>query len=425
MKRVRQLLSIVCLLALLSGTGGSGRSLAQEPAAAPNERGERRLVFERRPQGEPAQGIVVATGGEEISFSFLSSEMNFDGRVVKGAPYSAAAVTETTQALADGNRIVRKSSTLLYRDSEGRTRREQTMDNVGPFATTGDAPHVIFINDPVADANYVLDVRTHTARNANMYAYSFKTGGDRPEPPMGPPMGPPPMMERTEGPPKPPPPGAPLRQEAVTRVQPVYPPVAKAAGAQGMVSVGVVIDEQGNVISARAVSGHPLLHQAAVDAARQWVFKPLVVNGKPAKASGMITFSFVLDDKEVEGDARPAPPPPPPPKFPETKESLGQQSIEGVSAVGTRNTITIPAGAIGNEREIKVVTERWYSPELQTVVLTKHSDPRFGETTYRLTNINRSEPAHSLFEVPADYAIKAGGPGKREFSFERRPNNEQ
>src|SRR6185436_6465186 len=74
-------------------------------------------------------------------------------------------------------------------------------------------------------------------------------------------------------------------------------------------------------------------------------------------------------------------------------EALGKQAIEGVEAEGTRKTIEIPAGEIGNERPIEIVFERWYSSELQMVVMTRHSDPRFGETTYRLMNINRSEPA--------------------------------
>ena len=90
------------------------------------------------------------------------------------------------------------------------------------------------------------------------------------------------------------------------------------------------------------------------------------------------------------------------------KENLGKQTIEGVEAEGTRSTITIPAGEIGNERPIEIVSERWYSPELQMVVMTRHSDPRTGEMTYKLTNINRTEPAKSLFEVPSDYTIKEG-----------------
>lgn len=90
--------------------------------------------------------------------------------------------------------------------------------------------------------------------------------------------------------------------------------------------------------------------------------------------------------------------------------SLGTQMVGGVSAQGTRYTRTIPAGEIGNVKPIIIVTERWYSPDLQMVVMTKRSDPRMGETTFQMTNIQRQEPAASLFQVPADYAVKEGGP---------------
>ena len=89
-----------------------------------------------------------------------------------------------------------------------------------------------------------------------------------------------------------------------------------------------------------------------------------------------------------------------------THEDLGQQTIEGVSATGTRTTTEIPAGAIGNDQPIKIVSEQWFSPELQVLVLTNHSDPRTGETTYRLTGIVRAEPARSLFDLPPDYTLK-------------------
>ena len=91
------------------------------------------------------------------------------------------------------------------------------------------------------------------------------------------------------------------------------------------------------------------------------------------------------------------------------KEDLGQQVIEGVVATGTRTTTTIAAGSIGNEQPILIVSEQWFSPDLKVLVMTKHSDPRTGETTYRLTNIVQTEPARSLFEVPADYTIKDVG----------------
>jgi hypothetical protein len=87
------------------------------------------------------------------------------------------------------------------------------------------------------------------------------------------------------------------------------------------------------------------------------------------------------------------------------KESLGTQVIEGVTVEGTRVTQTIPAGEIGNTLPIHIVDENWYSPDLQLRVMTKHSDPRSGESIFRLTNINRSEPSSSLFEVPAGYTV--------------------
>ncbi len=89
-------------------------------------------------------------------------------------------------------------------------------------------------------------------------------------------------------------------------------------------------------------------------------------------------------------------------------ESLGRQVIEGVEAEGTRKTATIPAGEIGNIQPIEIVDEQWYSSELHLPIMTKHRDPRSGETTFRLTNINRSEPDRSLFEVPADYTVVEG-----------------
>ena len=87
-------------------------------------------------------------------------------------------------------------------------------------------------------------------------------------------------------------------------------------------------------------------------------------------------------------------------------EMLGTKEIEGVRAEGTRVTVAIPAGAIGNQAPIEIVNERWYSPELQTVVYSRRADPRFGETTYRLTNIIRAEPPAELFQVPPDFTVE-------------------
>ncbi len=89
-----------------------------------------------------------------------------------------------------------------------------------------------------------------------------------------------------------------------------------------------------------------------------------------------------------------------------TKTDLGTQTVEGVPAQGTRITRTIPAGQFGNEQPMIITTETWYSPDLKVLVMSKSSDPRMGDTTYTLTNIQRAEPSESLFQVPDDYTVK-------------------
>ena len=97
------------------------------------------------------------------------------------------------------------------------------------------------------------------------------------------------------------------------------------------------------------------------------------------------------------------------------EEDLGTQNQNGVPAQGTRNTITIPAGQIGNNRDIHVVNERWYSSDLQMLVKSVNSDPRFGTTTYQLTNIIRSMPDAGLFQIPGSYTVNPEN-GWRQFA---------
>jgi TonB family protein len=297
------------------------------------------------------------------NFIFVASEMNSDGKVVKGAPYSAQAVTETMQTLSDGNRINNKSTATIYRDSEGRTRREQSLRLIGPFTASGEPPQTIFINDPVAGVNYALDTRTKTAHKLPPMRFDFKfrgpegvgggigigTGG-------GPGVG-----VRA---------GAPM---AVAVAEAPAPPVFQRAAPPPEASLRT----DGPAAAERERSGA--------------IFERSIM--PPPGGEGGMVFQW---QGAREENAK--------------NESLGKQSIEGVEAEGTRKTVEIPAGEIGNERPIEIVFERWYSPELQVVVMTRHSDPRFGETTYRLMNINRTEPARELFEVPADYKVQ-GPPG--------------
>jgi hypothetical protein len=93
-----------------------------------------------------------------------------------------------------------------------------------------------------------------------------------------------------------------------------------------------------------------------------------------------------------------------------SRESLETATMEGVLVKGTRTSTIYPVGSLGNDRPVTVVRESWISPELAIVVNSKVSDPRTGESTSRLSNISRSEPAPSLFQVPTDYEVIDGGP---------------
>ena len=317
-------------------------SFAQQPQPVTQDN----VVVKQRVVQAREGGPPPPPGGD---FVFMASEVNFGGKVVKGAAYSAQTVTETIQTLSDGNRIVNKFTSSLYRDNEGRTRREQAIKMLGPLGDGGEPLQTIFINDPVAGVSYSLDPRTHIAHKTLPFKFTQKLK------PFGPgePGMPPPGVEghrlelKIEGSP----------ESAVVVKAP--PPGAPAIA--GIAPAGVPPDTQ-----------HTFNIQTEGGGGMTYVFRRRGPNDN------------------------------------EKNEPLGKQIIEGVEAEGTRSTITIPAGEIGNERPIEIVSESWYSPELQMVVMTRHSDPRSGDTTYRLTNINRGEPAKSLFEVPADYTVKEG-----------------
>jgi hypothetical protein len=232
--------------------------------------------------------------------------------VVQGAPYSATMTNQSVQTLADGNRLVQTSSGNTARDSQGRTRQDATFPAIGNLSATN-APHLVFIMDPVAQSSYTLNLTDKTAQKISMPA-----GG-----------------------------------------------------------------------TAGAVSG------SASEPAQTKVFfvagGPVPPNG-PLPPPGMAMQRTLL----VDDDA------------PVSTEDLGSQTMEGLLVNGVRTTRTIPAGQIGNEKAISVVTEVWTSPDLKTVVYSKRSDPRIGDQTFQLTNIVRAEPDASLFTVPADFKTMDG-----------------
>jgi hypothetical protein len=315
-----------------------------------------------------AQGEKPATAPGVNTFTFVNSEFTFDGKPVKGAPYSAQAVTESTQTLPDGNRIVNRSSATLYRDSEGRTRREQTLKSIGGMTAGAEPVQTILISDPVAGVSYTLDPANKTARK-NTINWQFQRT------PMATGAGGSSNMVY-------------FGQGAGAGAGQGTPGQASGTGSAKVFSssdgvVKVTSGGETQVFTARTPA--PGGEVKAASAGEPQVFTAQV----PAPAAGVMT-PFNMEIKNS------------------TTEKLGKQNIEGVEAEGTRTTITIAAGTIGNERPIEIINERWYSAELQTVVMTRHADPRSGESVYRLTNIQRAEQPITLFEVPADYQMKEG-----------------
>jgi len=94
-------------------------------------------------------------------------------------------------------------------------------------------------------------------------------------------------------------------------------------------------------------------------------------------------------------------------------EDLGTQVVAGVSAQGVRMTTTTPIGAVGNDRELKTVVDRWVSQDLHVLVKSVTTDSRTGSTKYELTNLMLASPDASLFQVPAGYMVQEGGRGAR------------
>ena len=313
---IRGSLSVTALLALLAVS-----ALAQDEA----EKIKQKTELDTKVRVEISKAV--------------GTQFGFETKVVKAAPYSATADAETVQTLADGNRIRNKTTTTIYRDSEGRTRREVTGNTPGVVAE-------IFISDPTIGANYSLYPERRVAVKSQ------------------------PNLQLK------------LMQEKVVAEQ-----AAKQKMQTGEVPVTVNVEGQALRPDQLNDEQRAIAEKKMRMAMEMKAVEEMKAGGKIATVNGSVMFK----EKQV------------------AKESLGQQMVEGVMCEGRRSTITIPANTIGNELPINIVSEEWYSPELQVLVLTKQSDPRMGETTYRLTNIHRSEPDRSLFEVPSDYSVKEQG----------------
>jgi hypothetical protein len=258
-------------------------------------------------------------------------------KIVRGAPFSADAVSESIQVLADGNRIVRSTTTKLHRNGEGRFRREFSSGSGGLYGSTYSFGPGVTIVDPVVGHRYQLDTEARTVLQGELRAAA--------------------AVEAQRA-----------RELATTASQNVI-----------KIERPLAVEKLRTELKGEA----PVAVLSGTGGTSLFSYTPSA-GGAMVAGAGMTRY--------------------------ETRtEQLGVQNIEGVDAEGTRTITTIPAGAIGNERPIEITYERWFSNELQLVVMSKQSDPRFGEQTYRLTNIIRSEPDPSLFAVPTGYKIVPQG----------------
>jgi len=233
------------------------------------------------------------------------------------------------QPFADGNSITHTSTSAVYRDSQGRTRREQNINVVGPSQVSGSPIQFITIDDPVTGTHYTLNPNKLTATQ-------FSTSG------------------------------------------------TMSAGGGGVYPKKVIPTDGGNVSityfssdgGATAVSG----------------------GGRGGSLTATLP-TFASDNV--------------------TTESLGADTMQGLSVLGTRVTRTIPAGQIGNAQPILIITDKWYSQDLQIEVKTVHSDPRTGTSTTALVNLVRGEPNPALFTVPAGYTITTPGSGMNKVTLKQ------
>ena len=258
----------VIALALLASTVAIGQSAPAPPPPPPPH--DMMMMH----GGGPGGGMMAGEFGE--------------GKTITGSPLSGDFVISHDTTLADGNRIHHESTSKVYRDAQGRVRREVGVDLATP-ATGNVKRSMVVITDPVAGKRYMLNPDNKTAREMPMHG--SKHQGE-------------------------------AREE----------------------------------------------HMRAM--------------GDPAEPGSV------------------------------TKEQLGTKAVNGLQAEGVRVTRTIPAGAIGNEKPIEVVTERWYSSDLQIGVMTVHTDPMMGTVTTKLVNVARGDPDASLFQVPADYKVETGKPNE-------------
>jgi len=336
--------------------------------------GERRIVIRQGTVTLPPGQQAAQRAGDSASLAASMLRISSAG-IVKNAPYSAEAVSESMQRLADGNQIVNTSRSMQYRDGAGRTRTE-VHDDDGELRT-------ITISDPVEGARWILNPQRKSATRLDMTSELARAEAD----------------------------------------------AARAAATQARIAANqarVLADQQRREADQQRYEADQ--QRRAADQARERIDQ-LRREGKLPEGTHIIVKDVQrgVDAAEVRVRvAQPAAAAMPAARAMSAQiapmiigaandgkwsakavtRELGGRDFSGVRAEGNQRSYTIPAGEIGNRAPIEVSSETWYSPELQVTVYHKRSDPRSGDVVYRLDKLKRGEPPAALFSVPSDYTVR-------------------
>ncbi len=356
-------------------------ALAEDFTIEQGSDGERRIVIRQGTVTLPPGQQAALRAGDNASLTGAMLRISTSG-IVKNAPYSAEAVSESMQRLADGNQIVTRSSSMQYRDSAGRTRTEVRGDD-GTLRT-------ITISDPVAGARWIMNPARKTASRLDMSSELARAEADKAR------------AAATE---------ARLAADRVRAEADAVRAEADAARAladqqrraadQARVAANEArarIDQlrkEGKLTEATHVIIKEVQRGVEPTEVRVRVAQPVAAAMPAARAmSAQIAPLIVGAVNDGKWSAK------------AVTRQLDGREFSGVRAEGSQRSYTIPAGEIGNRDPIEVSSETWYSPELQVTMYHKRSDPRSGEFVYRLDKLKRGEPAAALFSVPSDYTVR-------------------
>jgi hypothetical protein len=327
--------------------------LAEAPSPRENARQWREYGEHMREYGEQMRDWAHEFTEElQGSLAIAFSDRLGHGPVVKGAPYSAEAVSESRQTLSDGNVISHESRSRVYRDGEGRTRQETYRK--GELRS-------VYISDPVAHVSYTLlpgkKVAVVSSRDAQA-----------------------PRARRESGTP----------EAKVDRERTIVVDKDGKPGVREEVRVRVVRGNNGD--GDLPVPPIPPIAPVA----------PMAI--PPGAMEGLALLAPFPGEQSLRFRS-------PPEGAQRATGKLGPKDIEGVRAEGVSTVWTIPAGQIGNKNPIDITRETWTSPDLHVTVLSRYNDPRSGESIYRLASIKRAEPAADLFKLPEGYKVRERGHG--------------